>query len=177
MISSKVLACLLLSTLVLGTASCGSRVADNSPTLPQAEPLASPTPTVSPPASPVVPNRTAANTVTVTVYKPDSQCEELVPEQVRVSQTNAIADAVGEAIAYGNTTDFDLSGYRVSVDENSRVATVELRLSPDSQRQFVSLSSCEQFALFGSLRRTLTANSQWNIQEVRFTQQGEEIVF
>ncbi|NEQ15875.1 MAG: sporulation/spore germination protein, partial [Moorea sp. SIO3E2] len=31
------------------------------------------------------------------------------------------------------------------------------------------------FALFGSLRKTLTANSQLNIKDVRFTEQGEDI--
>jgi hypothetical protein len=67
-----------------------------------------------------------------------------------------------------------LSGYRVRV--NNGVATVDLRLSPQSKRNFVSLSSCEQFALFGSVRKTLTNNSQWKIKEVRFTEKGEAIV-
>lgn len=175
LMSSKCLSSLLLGTLLLGTVSCGSRVADNPPPEPQTQPRV--TTSVSPQPSPPVQNRTAANTVTVTVYKPDSQCEELIPEQVSVSQTAAIAEAVGKTIEYGNTKDFDLSGYRVNVDPNSQIATVDLRLSPDSQRQFVSLSSCERLALFGSLQKTLTSNSQWQIQEVRFTQQGEEIVF
>ncbi|MCS6794155.1 MAG: hypothetical protein N3E45_01570 [Oscillatoriaceae bacterium SKW80] len=55
------------------------------------------------------------------------------------------------------------------------VATVEMRLSPNSKRQFVSLSSCEQFGLFGSLRKTLTSNPAWKIKEVRFSEGGKEI--
>jgi hypothetical protein len=85
--------------------------------------------------------------------------------------------AVGTVLKEAASGDFDLAGYRVNVNANSRVATVDLRLSPDSQRKFVSLSTCEQFALFGSLRKTLTANSQLNLKDVRFTQQGQEIKF
>ncbi|MFM6369036.1 MAG: sporulation/spore germination protein, partial [Dolichospermum sp.] len=39
-----------------------------------------------------------------------------------------------------------------------------------------SLSSCEQFALFGSVRKTLMSNSEWKIKDVRFTERGEDIV-
>jgi hypothetical protein len=49
-------------------------------------------------------------------------------------------------------------------------------LSPNSRRQFVSLSTCEQFALFGSLRKTLTDNSPLKIKGVRFTERGQDIV-
>ena len=69
----------------------------------------------------------------------------------------------------------DLAGYRVNLDLNKRVVTIDFRLSPDSKRQFVSLSMCEQFTLFGSLRKTLTDNPQLKIKDVRFTNQGQEI--
>jgi hypothetical protein len=71
---------------------------------------------------------------------------------------------------------FDLAGYRVQLNENTGVATVDLRLDPESERQFVSLSSCEKFSLFGSLEKTLTSNPEWQINRVRFTERGEEIV-
>jgi hypothetical protein len=109
----------------------------------------------------------------VTVYTSDPQCQEFVGKEVKVSAGEPVANAVGKVIEERDTADFSLSGYRVNVKDG--VATVDLRISPESKRQFTSLSSCEQFALFGSLRKTLTSNAQWNIKEVRFTEKGEEI--
>lgn len=116
------------------------------------------------------------DTVTLTIYQADNQCQTLVPETVAVPATRVIDTAVGEVLKQADSGDFDLAGYRVQVNSNSGVATVDFRLSPNSRRQFVSLSSCEQFALFGSLRKTLTDNSRLKIKNVRFTQQGQEIV-
>ncbi|MEC4982935.1 MAG: hypothetical protein SAJ37_16370 [Oscillatoria sp. PMC 1068.18] len=116
------------------------------------------------------------NTVTVNVYHADSQCETLVPESIAVPDDNSIDAAIAKVLEYKNTTDFELAGYRVNVNPQNRIATLDLRVAPDSPRQFVSLSSCEKFALFGSLQKTLTENNQWNIQEVIFTEKGEEIL-
>ena len=126
-----------------------------------------------PQAAPVTP--AAKNTATVTVYTADSQCQNLVPEKVTVPAGQPIQGAVGKIIEERNTADFSLAGYRVNVDP-SGVATIDMRLAPNSKRRFTSLSSCEQMALFGSLRKTLTSNPQWQISDVRFTSQGEEIV-
>lgn len=120
-------------------------------------------------------NSNQANAVILNVYRADSQCQSLVSEQVTVPVGNPVNTVIGKVLETGNSSDFNVSGYRVKVNANTGVATVDLRLSPDSQRQFVSLSTCEQFALFGSLRKTLTANSELNIQDVRFTEQGEDI--
>ncbi|WP_414576723.1 hypothetical protein [Anabaena sp. CCY 9402-a] len=116
----------------------------------------------------------SGNTVNVTLYTSDIQCQELVPQKVTVPAAESVTNAVGKIIEEQDTADFNLSGYRVRV--NNGIATVDLRLSPQSKRKFVSLSGCEQFALFGSLRKTLTSNSQWKIKEVRFTEKGEAIV-
>jgi hypothetical protein len=113
-------------------------------------------------------------TVTVTIYKADSQCVNFLPEDVEVAANRPMEDAVGKVLAVYSTSDFDLSGYRLSVEDGT--ATVDFRLSPDSPRQLTSLSACEQYALFGSLRETLTQNSDWQIDTVRFTERGEEIV-
>lgn len=115
------------------------------------------------------------DTLSVSIYQADSQCENLVPETVTVPTANAISSAVGIALEERNSNDFEIAGYRVSVNTQTGTANIDLRLSPDSRRQFVSLSNCEQFALFGSLRRTLLGNSQLNIKDVRFTEQGKEL--
>ncbi len=116
----------------------------------------------------------AGKTTDVTVYTSDTQCQELVPQKVELPAQEPVAAAVGKILKQQDNGDFNFSGYRVNV--NNGVATVDLRLSPQSQRQITSLSSCEQFALFGSLRKTLTSNPQWGIKDVRFTEKGEEIV-
>jgi len=116
----------------------------------------------------------ASKTTNVTIYTSDVQCQELIPEKVSVPVDEPVTNAVGKIIEKRDTSDFSLSGYRVNVKNG--VATVDLRISPESKRQIASLSSCEQFALFGSLRKTLTSNAAWNIKEVRFTERGENIV-
>ncbi|MEH2243061.1 sporulation/spore germination protein [Nostoc sp.] len=115
-----------------------------------------------------------SKTTKVTLYTSDTQCQELIPEKVSVPAEEPVKNVVGKIIEKRDTSDLSLSGYRVNVKNG--IATVDLRISPDSKRQIASLSSCEQFALFSSLRKTLTSNAQWNIKEVRFTERGKDIV-
>lgn len=114
------------------------------------------------------------NTIDATLYTSDTQCQKLIPKKVAVSADKPINAAIAQIIEQQDSGDFSLSGYRVSV--NNGTATIDLRINPQSPRQIVSLSSCEQFALFGSLRKTLTSNPKWNIKRVRFTQLGEDII-
>lgn len=118
----------------------------------------------------------AKDTVTLTIYQVDSQCQTLVSEKVALPATSPVDAAVGKVLNQADSGDFDLAGYRVQVNPKNGIATVDFRLSPNSRRQFVSLSSCEQFALFGSLRKTLTDNSPLKIKGVRFTERGQDIV-
>ncbi|MGI8503665.1 MAG: sporulation/spore germination protein [Hassallia sp.] len=112
-------------------------------------------------------------TINITLYTTDSECQKLIPNTVSVPAEKPATGIVSKIIEQQDTGDFNLSGYRVSV--KNRIATVDLRISPDSKRQLVSLSHCEQFALFGSLRKSLTSNAQLNIKKVRFTQRGKKI--
>ncbi|MBE9102710.1 hypothetical protein [Vacuolonema iberomarrocanum] len=118
----------------------------------------------------------SGNLVTVTIYKADDQCVNFLPEDVQVEGDRPMMAAIGKVLEDQGSGDFDLSGYRVTVDEATGVATVDLRMNPGSARNLVSLSACEQFGLFGSLRETLVQNPEWNIQDVRFTEAGEDIV-
>ncbi|MBD2522555.1 GerMN domain-containing protein [Nostoc sp. FACHB-133] len=121
-----------------------------------------------------IPKPVTSKTTNVTLYTSDTQCQEFIPEKVSVPAEEPVTNVVSKILEKRDTSDFSLSGYRVNIKNG--VATVDLRISPESKRQIASLSSCEQFALFGSLRKTLTSNSQWNIKEVRFTERGEDIV-
>ncbi|MBD2534024.1 GerMN domain-containing protein [Nostoc flagelliforme FACHB-838] len=120
------------------------------------------------------PKAISSKTTNVTLYTSDTQCQELIPEKVSVSAEELVTNVVGKILEKRDTSDFSLSGYRVNIKNG--IATVDLRISPDSKRQIASLSSCEQFALFSSLRKTLTSNAQWNIKQVRFTEAGKNIV-
>ncbi|MHC5712202.1 MAG: sporulation/spore germination protein [Nostoc sp.] len=120
------------------------------------------------------PKAVTSKTTSVTLYTSDTQCQKLIPEKVSVPAEQPVRNVVSKILEKRDTSDFSLSGYRVNIKNG--IATVDLRISPESKRQMASLSSCEQFALFGSLRKTLTSNAQWNIKEVRFTERGEDIV-
>jgi hypothetical protein len=140
------------------------------------------TSSLSPSSQPLKANNTKATstaqsgkTTTLTVYQPDSQCQNLLSEKVTVPAGNLVDTAVGKVLQQADSGDFDLAGYRVKVNAKTGIATIDLRRLPNSKRQFVSLAPCEQFALFGSLRKTLTANPQLKIRDVRFTEQGQNI--
>jgi len=187
---------MVVLSLSISLASCRTNTADapttGSPTdnltlSPNGSQAGSPTAAASPDGTPIdVPSPEpaegtpatgqSANMVTVTVYQADDQCVNFEPQQVQVSGDRPMEGAVGKVLENQGSGDFDLSGYRVSIDPNTRVATVDLRMNPNSERKLVSLSACEQFALFGGLRETLVSNPDWNISEVRFTERGEEIV-
>ena len=140
---------------------------------PQRKIQKSPTPVVEPYVSNSNTKAISGKTTNVTVYTSDAQCQELIPQKTDVSAAEPMNEAIGKIFKEQNTADFSVSGYRVNVKNG--VAIVDLRVAPDSKRQVSSLSSCEQFALFSSVRKTLISNSQWKIKDVRFTERGEDI--
>ncbi|HEY9761609.1 MAG TPA: hypothetical protein V6D07_03735 [Trichocoleus sp.] len=115
--------------------------------------------------------------VTITRYRLDNSCQDFVSEPLQVSKQDPVRDAVGRILLEQDFFAFDLSAYRVTVTPGSKQANIDLRLAPDSERLLISLSSCEQLALFGSLRRTLLGNPEWDIRDVTFTNRGEAIVY
>ena len=159
----------ILSFTILSLSSCST---------PEVETETSPTPTatVSPQPTPEPQKQTLspADTVPVTIYQVDTQCSELVPRQITVPKEQALERAIAEVLAQQSSSDFTLN-YRVNVDQEKQVVTIDFRVPTNADRTFNSLSSCEQLALFGSLRKTIIGNSNWQINEVIFTEQGEEI--
>lgn len=171
---------LLLAGGIFGLTSCSPppppTASSPSPEVESPSPTPQASPEIAPPSpTPEKPTAAAANaSIPVTIYRVDSQCSNLVPEKINVAAAQPIDATVGRVLAAQNNPDFDLSGYRVNVSNGT--ATIDLRMVPNSTRTFTSLSSCEQFALFGSLRKTLTEHPQWQIKSVRFTDRGKEIV-
>lgn len=119
---------------------------------------------------------TSADTVSVTIYLVDSQCQTLVPTPIRVQTDQSLEAAIAQVLGWKNGVELPIA-YRVEVNQPDHSATIDLRVPTTSRRRLTSLSSCEQLALFGSLRQTLTMNPDWQIDQVYFTNRGEEILF
>jgi len=118
----------------------------------------------------------AGEMVTVSVYTIDDQCNSFVEQPLQVPSGAAMDEAVGKAVAVSadDLNAFKLDGYQVNVDGST--AIVDMRLAPGSERQFVSLSSCEQRMLFGSVEETLLNNADWDVDAVKFTTAGKELM-
>lgn len=162
------LACCGVCVTILSLTSCSSPPVD----VQQPQPLPTPEALVSPqPSKQAI---SPANTIPVTIYQVDNQCSELVPNKITVAKDKSLEDAIAQVLEQQNSSDFTLN-YRVNRDSENNTVTIDFRVPSTAQRTINSLSSCEQLALFGSLRKTLTSNPDWQINEVYFTERGEEI--
>jgi hypothetical protein len=160
-----------LSTVISSCDSHNAADKTNIETTPNSQ--ISPTPSVKPFINDDNTKAISGKSTNVTLYISDAQCQELIPKKAEVSAQTPMNEAIGKIFKEQSTADFSVSGYRVNVKNG--IATVDLRISPNSKRQLASLSSCEQFAWFSSVRKTLISNSQWQIKDVRFTERGEDI--
>ncbi len=169
-----------LTGLAIGLAGC-----DTPPTLEGSRPETQPETRESPleevpatdnPATAVSPSPGAETSerVPITVYLADNQCN-LVEQKIMVSPTQPMRGAIAQILNSRMNANFKVSNYQVNVADG--VATVDLQASTEAERSFESLSSCEQTALFGSIQRTLTANAQWKIKDVQFTEKGEPLEY
>ncbi|MEM6254934.1 MAG: sporulation/spore germination protein [Cyanobacteria bacterium P01_D01_bin.156] len=145
---------------------------DDAPAEPE-EKAAVDVPTAQPNATPESSEKTP-KTVPVSIYVMDDSCSKFESESVEVPADTAMTEAIGKVLERHKFASFTLSGYRVNVENNK--ATVDLRLSEESERQFLSLSSCEQQGLFGGLEETLIQHPDWQVDQVEFTNRGKEIV-
>ncbi|MGI0496670.1 hypothetical protein ACOKW7_26990 [Limnospira platensis CENA597] len=172
----------LTTVMIVLLTSCSSNVPiDESSETPinQPDPQTSGETTISKPeTSPVPPplkepTAPPANTIPVTLYQADSACQNLVPRRTTLPAEQSLELAVRQVLDNYESADFSL-GYRII--RHQHTITIDFRVPSNSPRVFTSLSSCEQLALFGSLRQTLTSNPVWQIQQVHFTNRGQEIV-
>ena len=170
-----------LIALTLGSCSAPPSSVADAPTgegspvpTPSSSTATQPSPSSSAAARLTAPTGAPSPTTTINIYKVDTQCANLAPERVTVTASQSLEAAIAQVLAATDSGDFSIAGYRVS-QEGTR-AIVDLRLPANAKRSFYSLSSCEQLALFGGIRKTLLNNSQWKIQSVQFTEKGQEIV-
>lgn len=137
---------------------------------PISEPAIAPTP-VAPSPSPKP--SAIGKTVTLNIYQLDNQCNKFLSTKTAVSANQPVTQAIAKTLEKANSDVLDVAGYRVRV--KAGVATLDLRPTATAKRSLRSLSNCEQLALFGSLRRTLTQNPRLKIKSVQFTDRGQPI--
>ncbi|MEG4391294.1 hypothetical protein [Microcoleus sp. BROC3] len=116
------------------------------------------------------------NTATVTVYKVDNLCQTLKPETVTGPENQLMSSAVNEVLKQQIFDSLGLAGYRLKIDRDLGIATVDLRASGSSRQKLQNLSSCQMLGLFGGVRQTLTRYAPWQVKTVRFTELGEDIL-
>ncbi|GAP98365.1 GerMN domain-containing protein [Leptolyngbya sp. NIES-2104] len=112
-------------------------------------------------------------TIAINIFQLDNQCNEFVTTKERVPANQPVTQAIAKTLLKANSESLDVAGYRVRV--KSGVATIDFRPIPKARRSLTSLANCEQLALFGSVRRTLTQNPALRIKSVRFTDRGQLI--
>lgn len=116
------------------------------------------------------------NSVTVTVYKVDNLCQSLKPETVTGPDNQLMSSVVNEVLNQEIFSSLGLVGYRLRVDRELGIATVDLRAAGNSRQKLQNLSSCQMLGLFGGVRQTLSNYAPWQIKTVRFTELGEDIL-
>jgi len=166
---------LTIAAIAIGLGVTHRAAADGIPTHGPIAPIAPTEPLDAPTASPA-----PASGRTRTIYRADIFCQALEPESVEL-EANAgdreaeIEAAIAVILKQWTGSDTGIAGYRITVRD--RAATIDLRRDPDSARPWLAFSTCEQFALFGSLRETLTSEPSWNLDRVEFLSLGEPLGF
>lgn len=114
--------------------------------------------------------------LTVTIYMPPETCDGYVSKKQAIVENEAVSQTISYLLTkeIPDLINFKLAGYRVIEGEDNKV-TIDFRRKPDTERQFVSLSACEQQIIFGSLRQTLLENPVLGIKNIQFTEQGRPI--
>jgi uncharacterized protein YbdZ (MbtH family) len=115
--------------------------------------------------------------ITVTRYGINATCDGFIAQGQTTLDPDDLTALVGDILQDPRQTldGLELSGYRVQRSPGTPTVTIDFRINPDSPRQLVSLSSCEQMILLGSLRKTLLDNPELGIDTVRFSDRGEPI--
>lgn len=112
-------------------------------------------------------------TIAVNIFQLDNQCNKFITTKETIAANQPVTQAIAKTLEKANSESLGVAGYRVKVA--SRVATIDFRPIPNARRSLTTLANCEQLALFGSVRRTLTQNPGLKIKSVRFTDRGQPI--
>lgn len=105
----------------------------------------------------------------VTIYLPDRNTQELVPQSVLVATDAPVTMAVNQIVDQYEGQDVGITGYEVNVDPQAREAAINFEVDhPRGGDAFQSLSSANQYSLFEAIRETLLTQPVYGIDEVIF---------
>lgn len=105
----------------------------------------------------------------VTIYLPDGNSQELVPQSVLVTTDAPVTMAVNQIVDQYEGQDVGITGYEVNVDAQAREAAINFEVNhPRGEDVFQSLSSANQYSLFEAIRETLLTQPVYGIDEVIF---------
>lgn len=105
----------------------------------------------------------------VTIYLPDRNTQELVPQSVLVTTDAPVTMAVNQIVDQYEGQDVGITGYEVNVDTDAREAEINFQVNhPWGGDVFQSLSSANQYSLFEAIRETLLTQPVYGIDEVIF---------
>jgi len=105
----------------------------------------------------------------VTIYLPDRDTQELVPQSVLVATDAPVTMAVNQIVDQYEGQDVGITSYEVSVNEQEREAEIDFEVDhPRGGDAFQSLSSANQYSLFEAIRETLLTQPVYGIDEVIF---------
>jgi hypothetical protein len=114
--------------------------------------------------------------VAVSLYVPDDECLNYLTEEVLVPRQNDLTETLELILATQEIPFFELTGYRLDRNPETKTVTIDLRVSRTSPRLLQSLSFCEQKILLGSIKETLVNHPEWDIEQVEFTNRGYRLV-
>ncbi|HEY9624793.1 MAG TPA: hypothetical protein V6C78_30985 [Crinalium sp.] len=108
-----------------------------------------------------------------TVYLPDPQTQQLVPQSVLVTTDEPAAGAVAQIMHAYQGQDVGIRGYEVTVNNATHEADVNFNINnPRGARSFESLSSANQYALFEAIRETLLSQPVYSVNDIIFRANG-----
>ena len=108
-----------------------------------------------------------------TVYLPDPQTQQLVPQSVLVTTDEPAAGAVAQIMHAYQGQDVGIRGYEVTVNNATHEANVNFNINnPRGARVFESLSSANQYSLFEAIRETLLTQPLYSVNDIIFQANG-----
>jgi hypothetical protein len=108
-----------------------------------------------------------------TVYLPDPQTQQLVPQSVLVTADEPAAGAVAQIMQAYQGQDVGIRDYEVSVNDATHKADINFNINnPRGARVFESLSSANQYSLFEAIRETLLTQPIYSVNDIIFRANG-----
>lgn len=109
-----------------------------------------------------------------TIYLPDPNTQQLMPQVVSVAVDDPVEGAVGQILDSYSGQDMGITGYEVTVNEPDHTAQIDFDVTHERGADaFQSLSSTNQVALFEAIRETLLTQPLYSIDEIIFSANGQ----